>query len=126
MRKPLTLVLGIVVLAAFASLGIANTASAQQKPCAGLSGQALTACLQAKVERDQREADRITKNNRRLDKAIQATCTARTVGGVAAGTAGKVVGGPAGRAAASGVWHGATAVGDKAAGNEHPCTPRAQ
>ena len=120
--KYLTSAIAVLAFSVCAGLSVGHA----QQLCQGLEGEERRACLQVELDQNRRETENAERRIRRLDKAIRVTCTARTVGGITARGAGKAVGGPIGGAAAGAVWGGTNSAGDRAARNQHPCTPRAE
>ena len=101
-----TSLLILPALAGVATLLPSHIAFAQGSGvCLGLTGAARTACLRAEVERGKKETADIDRRNRDLDRAKTVICA------VTRSTAAGAVGGMA---------------GDKALGQNRPCTPRAR
>jgi hypothetical protein len=61
----------------FAAFFASATSAYGQKPCPNLTGEARNQCLQAEVDRGNKETARINKRLDRIDNAILATCAAR-------------------------------------------------
>jgi hypothetical protein len=105
---------------------LSSGAFAQSSVCSGLSGQDRRTCLEGEVKRGQAETARIERNNRRLDRAKDATCLTRDFGGHLASGAGYAKGGKAGAVAGNVAYRAGTGALDRVLDNPHACTPRAR
>lgn len=118
----------VLAIACFLLLGVSLPAHAE-KLCPGLSGQARTQCLKAEQARNQKDLDRINRDNRRLDLAIGATKGAKELGGIAAGGAAGIATspfGPAASIAAGAAAEKAYGAGTDRIANGKPCKPSGQ
>lgn len=116
----------IVVLSLSIGAFYFGTAAIAAPPCSGLTGEARKQCLNAEIERGNKELEKINKRNKRLDTAIKVACgTDKVIGAVASG-AGHVAGGTAGSLAAKGTYAGARAAGNVATGGKSSCTKKAE
>ena len=89
---------------AIAPVFVSSSGIAQQL-CPGLTGAARTNCLNAELARQQQENTRNARKNQNIDRTIAVVCAVT-------------------RSSAAGAVGGA--IGDKALGQNRPCTPRAR